>query len=154
MRFYGSKHPAYRKPTVGEAMPYGTYFGPDTTLAEMQIVDNLVSSLNKDVELSNVSNAFKLAWDQFAKEWKNFYAENDGIIARSLNQTFALTLEYRDRANSWRKQFIAEGGKPSSLAVPDSQLKRQGGVPWLSISLIAGAVALGAWYFGRKNANE
>lgn len=152
MRFRGSRHPAYRKPLVGEMMPFGTYFSPSTTTAEMNVVSSLVDALDLDVEKSDtVDERFKSEWEAFRDEWRRFLDDNSGIIARSLNQTFALTLEYRDRANEWRKRFIAEGGITATAALPDSALKRaKAGIPWGSIMLVAGIAGLG--YFLLKKA--
>lgn len=149
MKLRGSRHPAYRKPGVG-ADYAGDLFSPQTVLSEMRAVDGAVNALNSDIQASQVADDFKAKWQAFASEWKAFYADNQGVLSRVLNQTYALTLEYRDRVAEWRKQFMVEGGKPSTPALPKSNTSYGKGVPWLGLFIGAGALALGVWWFGRS----
>src|SRR5690242_20279515 len=86
----------------------GDLFTPGTVQNEMRVVDGAVEALDRDISAAqNLPENFKVEWEAFKSEWKEFYSENDNIISRAFNKTYASVLEYRDRANDWRKRFVA-----------------------------------------------
>lgn len=129
---------------AGAPMPFGTYFTPAMTESEMRIVDGMVNALDRDVATSDVSDRFKLEWAAFRDEWRAYRAENSGLIARSMNQTWVTTLEYRDRVSGWLKRFKEQGG---SLSTPEPPARGSPGLPWKWILLVGGVGIVGWFYF-------
>lgn len=132
----------------------GGYFTPGEVLDEMRTIDAMVSNLDRDVSIASVPDNFKMQWAAFRDEWRSFFADNKNVISRAMNQTFAKTLEFRDRVEDWRKAFVVEGGKVTTPSLPTFNKARGGEFPWKTLIIGGGLLAAGAWWLGRDKRHE
>lgn len=143
----------YKPATLG-AEYGGDLFTPSMVKVEQKTVDNAIAALARDVFASTVSDAFKSDYLAFVNEWQEFYDSNSGILSRVLNTTYATTLEFRDRYNSWRQKFVVEGGNPSTPALAPSNAIFGGQSKWLAVITVGAALAGLAWLAFRRSENE
>lgn len=95
------------------------FFSPDEVQNEQEQVNRLVDSLGVDVN----ANAGKLparitnGFVQFWNEWKAFYKDRSGFLARHERSTYEKTLEYRAQATSWQAQLKKAGAQLTALSL-------------------------------------
>jgi len=119
-------------------------FTPSMVLAEMRTIDGEIKSMIPIVASSATTSA-KQSFAVFAKEWVDFRESNSGIVARSLNSTYAKVQEFKRRASEYRSAFERAG-----LSFPTPKLEEQSTGRWLVIAGAAGVGVLAAIYFARR----
>lgn len=114
---------------------------PGIVLADMRSVDAAIRSLLGDVQKvgAPLGDQFIAEFAAFFDEWAAFYDDNasgfGGWWARGTTPVYNKVQEFRARSLKWRDAFVARGGRPSIVALPDS-----GGLQWWPILIIGAAV--------------
>lgn len=135
----------------------GPLFSPSNTEAEMKAVDNAIGSIERALVKSVVPEDMKAGWQAFRNEWLAFRRDNSDLLSRSLNQTYATAMEFRDRVNDWRKQLIGAGMnvQEPALASPNKEFGKDKGIidrvsTGLKTVAVLGVVGAGAWYLLKR----
>ena len=91
---FNIRHINYNRHLIG--VEYGgDYFSPDTVKAEMATVDNLITSLVRDVSDSKAPDSFRKSLADFVLSWRAFRDDNSGWLSRAMNINYAKTLEFK-----------------------------------------------------------
>ena len=116
---------------------------PSFVAAEMRTVDQTINALGVDIQrvADQLPAGFMNGWIAFRVEWQRFLADNSSWLDRATNTVYDKTIEFRERAASWRDKFVREGGRPSTPALPQ-------GRTWPVGAIVAGAAIVGLtlWY--------
>jgi len=100
---FNIRHINYNRHLIG--VEYGgDYFSPDTVKAEMATVDNLITSLVRDVSDSKAPDSFRKSLADFVLSWRAFRDDNSGWLSRAMNINYAKTLEFKDQTKNWYKK--------------------------------------------------
>ena len=87
------------------------FFSPDEVQNEQEKVNRLVDSMGVDVnaQQAKLPATVVRGFAQFWNEWKHFFADRSGWLARHERSTYEQTLQYRDQAEAWRKKLQKVG---------------------------------------------
>lgn len=117
---------------------------PSVVLAEMRTVDAGIKALGADIQryanANRLPDGFMSEWIAFRIEWEAFYKDNSGLLDRITNAAYDKTIEFRERLQSWRDNFVRVGGAPTAPALPKTG--------WPIGAIVIGTVIVGGvlWY--------
>lgn len=112
---------------------------PGSIKAEMDSTLNVIEQLNRDIEGARVDDRFKAGWRAFRGEYQKFYKEHEGWTDRLWYSAYEKTVEYRQRALDWRRDFERLGGKatgPVDKPPPKSALE----IDWKKAAAVGGGL--------------
>lgn len=127
---------------------------PGDIKAEMDATLNIIKALGSDIDASrNVDERFKSQWRAFVAEYQRFYNDHQGWTDRFWYSTYERTIEYRQRALDWRRDFEARGGIATS-PVDHPPVRAADGINWkhviVGLGVGAGALVGANLLFGRR----
>ncbi len=116
---------------------------PGAIQDEIETARDQIKQLDRDIAFSTVATAFKQTWRIYVDEFETFYRTHKGWWSNWWYANYEKAIEFRQRTDDWRNQFVKLGGIPSA---PPDRLPGSTTDQLLSIGKLAltlGAVALG-----------